>query len=241
MSTERRHRTYPLSSRRREVLILAPLGFAAGLPVVLTSGTLYAWMASEDVDLRTIGMFSLVGLPFALKFLWAPILDYVNLPVLGRRRGWIALTQLALVVGLFVMGAIGAQDTATLAIAAITIALLSANHIAAIDAYRTDLLSPKDRGAGAATYLLGFRIAGVGAGGLALILAQHVSWRAVYWAFAGLLAIAMLAMRHMPALGTAPEHSPQTLRAAVVQPWRDYFVRCWCAAGPRYPASLPTR
>ena len=204
---------------------MAPLGFAAGLPVVLTSGTLFALMASQDVDLRVIGMFSLIGLPFALKFLWAPVLDYFRPPLLGRRRGWIIATQSLLVIALGVMGSIDMRHTAQLATAGFVVAFLSANHIAAIDAYRTDLLTAKERAAGAATYLLGFRTAGVFAGGVAVVMAARVSWGAVFWIFAALLALSMVATLIAPPLETRPRDAPASMRAAFVEPWRDYFRR----------------
>jgi PAT family beta-lactamase induction signal transducer AmpG len=209
---------------RRHVAVLAPLGFAAGLPVVLTGGTLEAWLASESVDIRTIGLMSLIGLPYAFKFLWAPLLDRVELP-LGRRRGWIAASQLAVALALLATAAAASHhDLARTAALGVLISILSATHIAAIDAYRTDVLAPAERGAGAASYLIGFRIGGVCAGGLALVLASVTSFAWVYVALAMMLAAGVVVTLIAPA-PERPTQAPDTWSDAVRGAFSDYAQR----------------
>jgi len=215
----------------RKVLALAPLGFAAGMPVALTGGTLEAWLASDSVDVKTVGLMSLVGLPYAFKFLWAPLLDRVDVGWLGRRRGWIAVSQLAIVFVLAIMGALDVgADPGVVAAIGVLLAFLSANHIAAIDAYRTDVLAAGERGAGAASYLIGFRAGGAAAGGLALIAASYLSFAAVYWMLAGLLAVALLASAWAPPPPPA-QRPPTSMREAMVEPFREYLTRAgaWVA------------
>ncbi|HEY9647984.1 MAG TPA: MFS transporter, partial [Chroococcidiopsis sp.] len=136
------------------------LGFASGLPLFLTSRTLQAWMTVEGVDLGAIGLFSLVALPYSLKFLWSPLLDRFVPPFLGRRRGWLVITQVGLVLAIALMSLQKpSQALQLLGINALLIAFLSASQDIAFDAYRTDVLEEREMGAGAAVAVLGYRIA----------------------------------------------------------------------------------
>ncbi|MEC4688764.1 MAG: muropeptide MFS transporter AmpG, partial [Nitrospirota bacterium] len=158
----------------RRIAVLLPLGFASGLPLALTSGTLQAWLTVAGVDLRTIGIFALVGLPYTLKFLWAPLMDRFTLPWLGRRRGWMIATQLALVAAIAAMGVIGPGDVIwALGIVALLLAFTSASQDIVFDAYRTDTLQPQERGFGAGVSVMGYRIAMLVSGAMALILSDH--------------------------------------------------------------------
>ena len=156
----------------RRIGTIAFLGFASGLPLALTGGTLQAWMAVEGVDLKTIGIFSLVGLPYALKFFWAPLLDRYALPFLGRRRGWIIASQFFL-IGLIVLLSFCSPKNTPLLVALICLMLTftSASQDIVIDAYRTEVLRENERGLGAAVSVTGYRIAMLVSGALALILA----------------------------------------------------------------------
>ena len=145
---------------QRNTVILLLLGFASGLPLALTSGTLQAWMTVENVDLKTIGIFSLVGQAYVFKFLWSPMMDRYTPSFLGRRRGWLILTQLLLVVAIFAMGFMDpSKDLFWLASLAVLIAFASASQDIVFDAYKTDLLPPEERGNGAAVSVLGYRLA----------------------------------------------------------------------------------
>ena len=135
----------------RKMAFILLLGFSSGLPLYLTSRTLQAWLTIEGVDLTTIGMFSLVALPYSLKFVWSPLLDRFSLPLLGRRRGWMAFSQILLLVSIAAMSLGDPVDAVTgVALVAIAIAFFSATQDIAIDAYRTDVLEVREMGAGAA-------------------------------------------------------------------------------------------
>ena len=204
---------------------LLVLGFSSGLPFYLTSKTLQAWMTTAKVDLATIGFFSLVTLPYSLKFVWAPLMDRYTPPFLGRRRGWVLITQILL---LLVIAAMSLHDPRTglkaLAVNAIAIAFFSASQDISLDAYRTDVLENREMGAGAAVFVLGYRIAMITTGALAFFLADRIPWPMVYVVIALLMVIGIggtLAAPE-PALNDAP---PRTLIEAVVLPFADFFRR----------------
>ena len=142
--------------RSRRIGVITLLGFSSGLPLALTGGTLQAWMAVSGIDLRTIGIFALVGLPYTLKFLWSPLMDRFVPPWLGRRRGCIIMTQLGLMVGISAMAfSSPRQAPVILAILALLVAFTSASQDIVVDAYRTDVLHEQERGAGAAVFVMG--------------------------------------------------------------------------------------
>lgn len=209
----------------RKMAALLFLGFASGLPLFLTSRTLQAWMTVEGVDLGSIGLFSLVALPYSLKFLWSPLLDRFVPPFLGRRRGWLAIAQVALTVAIAAMTLQNPpQALQLLAINALLIAFLSATQDIAVDAYRTDILEEREMGAGAAVAVLGYRIALLVTGSLALILADRLPWQIVYLLMAGLMALSL------PFSIWAPEpvlrdRPPASLLEAVVLPFQEFFTR----------------
>lgn len=135
---------------QRRSLVLLCLGFASGLPLALTSGTLQAWMTVAGLDLKTIGFFSLVGQAYVFKFLWSPVMDRYSPPLMGRRRGWLVICQLLLIAGLLAMGTLDpARNLAWLAALAVWVAFCSASQDIVFDAYKTDLLPAQERGTGA--------------------------------------------------------------------------------------------
>jgi PAT family beta-lactamase induction signal transducer AmpG len=164
------------------------LGFASGLPLALSSGTLQAWLTVEGIDLKTIGFFALAGLPYTFKFVWAPLLDRFEPRWLGRRRAWLLLTQLALAAACFAMAQFDPRTSITaLGALAVVVAFLSASQDVVFDAYRADLLEARERGAGAAVSVLGYRLAMLVSGGLALIVAdQWLGWPNTYRVMGGL-------------------------------------------------------
>ena len=224
ISSEKYTRTLKSLANRRVVAVFF-LGFASGLPLALAGGTLQAWMAVEGVDLKTIGLFSLVGLPYALKFFWAPLLDRYALPFLGRRRGWILGTQLALIILIIMLGFTSPKDTPWLvALFALLLTFTSASQDIVFDAYRTDVLREKERGLGAAVSVTGYRIAMLASGALALILAGPLGWRVTYLLMAGLMLIGTMAT----IFGPEPEESvcpPQSLKEAISGPLTEFFDR----------------
>jgi MFS transporter, PAT family, beta-lactamase induction signal transducer AmpG len=209
----------------RKMLALLLLGFASGMPLFLTSRTLQAWLTVEGIDLASIGLLSLVALPYSIKFLWAPILDRYIPPFFGRRRGWLAIAQIGLTIAIaFMAWQQPKQSLQLLAINALIIAFLSASQDVAFDAYRTDILEPWETGAGAAVGVLGYRIALLVTGGLALILADRISWQGVYLCMAGLMGINIIFSIWSPE-PILKEQPPSNLAAAIVLPFQDFFQR----------------
>ncbi|MDR0806927.1 MAG: muropeptide MFS transporter AmpG [Enterobacteriaceae bacterium] len=211
---------------QRNTAVLLLLGFASGLPLALTSGTLQAWMTVAGLDLTTIGFFSLVGQAYVFKFLWSPLMDRYSLPFLGRRRGWILLTQIALVILIFAIGCLNPQsDLWLMAILAVLIAFFSASQDIVFDAYKTDILSADQRGNGAAISVLGYRLAMLVSGGLALWLAHYyLGWRSTYWLMSLLMVIGILATLWAKEPETAIT-TPRTIEQAIVEPLKDFFCR----------------
>lgn len=201
------------------------LGFSSGLPLYLTSKTLQAWMTVEDVNLTAIGLFSLVGLPYSLKFLWSPLLDRYVPPFLGRRRGWLVLTQIALFLAIAAMALQNpAQALQLLAINALIVAFFSATQDIAVDAYRTDVLEEREMGAGAAVYVLGYRVALLATGALALILADRIPWPAVYLLMSVLMGVGLVTAIWAPE-PTLRDRPPGSLSEAVRLPFQEFFQR----------------
>lgn len=181
------------------------LGFASGLPLALTGQAMQAWLTVDGVDIATIGFLGLVGIPYTFKFLWAPLMDRFEPPWLGRRRGWLVLTQLALAAGLAWMGGLSArEDTALFAFAALAIAFLSASQDVVIDAYRTDVLEARERGLGGSLSVFGYRLAMILSGGISLIWAeQWGSWPRVYLTMAGIMvAAAAVSLTLLPSVNS---------------------------------------
>jgi len=224
VSTARSDYAAVFTNPRVGVMLL--LGFASGLPLALTSGTLQAWATSDGLDIRTIGFLTLVGSAYTLKFLWSPLMDRYVPPLLGRRRGWMLVTQCLLVVGIATMGSFRPSAAIyALALMAVVVAFCSASQDIAYDAYRTDLLHKEERGAGAAVSVLGYRIAMLVSGGLALVLADSVmGWRATYWLMAALMLIGIVATWFAPEPEVAAG-PPRTLAEAVTGPLSDFFSR----------------
>ena len=214
---------------QRKMLVLALLGFTSGLPLFLTGSTLAAWMRVEGVSLTTIGIFSLVALPYSLKFAWAPLFDRYIPPILGRRRGWLIITQVLLLIAIAAMSLHDPRRSLQmLALNAVFIAFFSASQDIVADAYRTDVLIEREMGAGAAIFVLGYRVALLASGSLAFILADRMPWPTVYLMLALFMVVGMLATLWAPE-PVVRGQPPQTFRDAVILPFREFFQR----AGPR--------
>lgn len=181
------------------LLAVLCLGFSSGLPLALTGSTLQAWFTEANIDLVTIGALSLLGIPYTLKFLWAPIMDYFGVPGLGRRRGWILFAQIGLVLSLLLLAQMDpSYQAAKMGVVALAIAFFSASQDIAVDAYRTDILSPSERGLGSSYYVFAYRAAMLLSGGLALVLADYVGWKLTYEIMAGMVFISMIATYKAP-------------------------------------------
>jgi len=198
------------------LVVVTLLGFASGLPLALTGQAMQAWLSMEGLDVATIGFLSLVGLPYTFKFLWAPLMDRFELPGLGRRRGWLVLTQLGLAGVLLLLASTSPSGaTRAFALLAVAVAFVSASQDVVIDAYRTDLLHASERGLGSSLNVLGYRLAMILSGGIALIWTDPAqgggwTWPVVYRFMAGLMVAAALVsaflLPRLPALppGSAP-------------------------------------
>lgn len=201
------------------------MGFSSGLPLLLTGSVLQAWMKQEGVDLGTIGLFALVGIPYTLKFLWAPLLDRFVPLRLGRRRGWLLLFQLALGGAILSLGLRNpAEQPLLLALIALLVSFFSASQDIVIDAYRRESLSDEEQGLGASLYVNGYRIGMLVASGGGLILAASIPFSAVYALMAGAMLIGIATTLFAPEPAVAAG-TPRTLRAAVIEPFTEYFRR----------------
>lgn len=218
------------NARKTSWLKLSPMlicvftGFTSGLPLYLLFNLVPAWLRSEQVDLKTIGLFALIQFPFTWKFLWSPLLDRYALPALGRRRGWMLITQIGLLLVIASMGAFSPQsELRTIACIAVLLAFLSATQDIVIDAYRRELLTESELGLGNAIHVNAYRIAGLVPGSLSLILADSLPWNTVFI----ITSLFMIPGMVMTLMVKEPLNikSPKSLRDAVVEPFREFINR----------------
>ncbi len=209
----------------RRMLICLFNGLAAGMPLFFLYHLIPAWLRSENVDLKTIGLFSLVGIPYTWKFLWSPLMDRFSLPFLGRRRGWMLLTQLVLLGTMMSIGLLHpAHQILLIAAMAVVVAFFSASQDIVLDAYRRELLPDNELGLGNSMYVNGYRAAVFIPGGLGLILADHLSWPLVFMVIGAFMLIAIAKTLLIKEAYTSVAQ-PVTLAAAVVKPFREFFGR----------------
>ncbi len=209
----------------RRMLICVFTGFSSGLPLYLLLNLLPAWLRTEGINLKVIGAFALIQFPYTWKFLWSPFLDRYVVPMFGRRRGWMLVTQLALMATIAWMGTLSPRDELSWVIyAATAVAFLSATQDIAIDAYRRELLSNAELGLGNAVHVNAYRIAGLVPGSLSLIMADHFAWTVVF-AVTALFMIPGMAMTLLVAEPVITGTRPKTLRDAVVEPFHEFIGR----------------
>jgi len=213
------------------ILAILLMGFASGLPLALTGATLAIWLKQSGITLTAIGLFAPVGLAYNLKFLWAPAMDRVRLPFLtarfGRRRSWALLIQFLLALAILALGASNPDtDLARVAFCAVMVAFLSASQDIIIDAYRVELLTKDEQGAGAATTQIGYRIGMLAAGAGALYLAQYFDWFTAYAVMAALIVASMIVIlaTREPQVSSAVATGPW-LRNTVIAPFADFARR----------------
>lgn len=229
---------------RRRVLVVLLLGFSSGLPLLLSFSTLSTWMREVGVDLTSIGLFALVGLPYTIKFVWAPVMDRLPLPPLtgrlGRRRGWMVATQLALIVTLVALGTTDPLASPLLmALFGVLVAFFSASQDIVIDAYRIESLEETEQGAGAAASTMGYRAGMLAAGAGALLMADNFGWFEAYLAMAALMSVGLLTILaspepEAPAIGALhgrdrAEKAVNWLNEAVIAPFAEFLRRPWAA------------
>ncbi|HVZ90137.1 MAG TPA: MFS transporter [Rhizomicrobium sp.] len=226
------HRALEVYGDRR-VLRILPLGFASGLPFLLTYSTLSTWLKADGISLKAIGAFALVGTPYAFKFVWSPLIDRLPPPLpFGRRRGWGIAIQILLIIAVLALGSCDPQGNLVLMGALATlVAFLSASQDIVIDAYRVESLTPEEQGPGAALIQTGYRIAMLVAGAGSLVIAQHGSWFAAYATMAALLLVGLVVFIFSPepaasaTVRRTPESFRTWLKTAVIDPFTDFMRR----------------
>lgn len=211
--------------RSPRLALMLGIGFASGLPNPLTGSTMTAWFKDEGLTLAAIGLASYFQLPYNLKFLWAPLLDRYGIPGLGRRRGWMLVTQVALVLSIGLLGSFepGSALT-TIGVLAIATAFLSATQDVASDAYRTDILPAGQRARGTAIFVTAYRVAAIFAGAIALALSDVVSWTVVYWIIAAAMGVGVVTTLIAPDAPTEAM-APRNMKEAVVDPLVEFLKR----------------
>ncbi|WKE64899.1 AmpG family muropeptide MFS transporter [Gallaecimonas kandeliae] len=212
----------PFLSRRMLLCILT--GFASGLPLFFLFQLVPGWLRDQQVDLGTIGLLSLVQFPYTWKFLWAPLMDRFELPLLGLRRGWMLLTQLGLLLALASFALIDPRQGLGLVVAAaVLVAVFSASQDIVIDAFRREILADSELGLGNAIHINAYRLAGLVPGSLSLILADHLPWSSVFLITAAFMGVGLL----LTAIAEEPVHAhhPHNLRQAVLEPFEEFFSR----------------
>ena len=209
----------------RKMLTAMTMGFSCGLPLLLTVSVLQAWMRDAGIDITLIGLMALVQMPYSLKFVWSPLLDRFTLPFLGRRRGWMITAQVCLTASIALMGLADPKNTIWLLVAAaFGITFFSATQDILVDAYRREDLSDEELGLGSSLYVYGYRIAMLVASGGGLILADHFSFRTVYFIMAAGMSVGLITTLLSPE-PQAECGAPRTIREAVIEPFTEYFTR----------------
>ncbi len=207
------------------MLVALVMGFTSGLPLLLTGSVLQAWLKDSGVSLAAIGAASLIGLPYTLKFLWAPLFDRFTLPLFGRRRGWLLLMQIILAAALVGLSwSNPATNLWGVALAALLVTFFSASQDIVVDAYRRESLQDAELGFGSALFVNGYRIGMLLAGGGGLILADLLSFPVMYQLMAAFMGVGIITtlLAREPAL---PPGAPRTLKSAVIEPFVEFFRR----------------
>ncbi len=223
--------------RQPQILAILALGIFSGLPLALTASTLGAWLTEAHVDKTSIGLFAAVTTPYALKFLWSPLIDGTSFPLLsrlfGRRRGWLIATQVALMASIALLAFANPEVSPWFtALCALLVAIASASQDIVIDAYRVERLSPEQQGAGAAAIVLGYRLGMIISAAGALYLASFMSWKSTYLVMALFMGIGIVVtfLSSEPPEGKEPSPAyhgnlRQWLRDAVIAPFADFMTR----------------
>ena len=209
----------------KRMLICVFTGFTSGMPLYVLFQLVPAWLRDGGVSLTEIGLFALVGIPYTWKFLWAPLMDRWVPPFLGRRRGWMLMSQLALVVAIGVMGLYQpSQSTGLIAALAFIVALFSATQDVAVDAYRREILPDEELGLGNSIHVQAYRISSLVPGSLSLILADILPWSSVFW-ITGAFMLTGVALTILVSEPASEVPKGQGLREALVAPFREYLNR----------------
>jgi PAT family beta-lactamase induction signal transducer AmpG len=209
----------------RRTLICVFTGFTSGLPLYFLIQLVPYWLAKEGVGLAEIGFFSLIGLPYTWKFLWAPVMDRYTLPFLGRRRGWMLVTQVAVAISIAAMGFFRPEFSIwSIAFMAAAVAFFSASQDVVLDAYRRELLPEIELGLGNAVHVQAYRIAGLVPGSLALILSDHLLWHETFIVVAAFMAVGIILTLNIAEPDRHPA-APRTMKAAIIDPFKEFIGR----------------
>ena len=209
----------------RRMFLCVLNGFASGLPLYILIQLLPAWLRTEGVSLQSIGLFALVQLPYAWKFLWAPAADRYVLPILGRRRGWLLVFQLLLLVGISAFGLADPNvSLQAIVVIAVCVAFFSASQDVVLDAYRRELLLDNELGLGSSIQVQAYRLSSLIPGSLAFVLADFLPWSTVFPIVAAFMLVGLGLTLFAPEPQTNPE-VPRTLQSAVVDPFREFVGR----------------
>lgn len=217
-------------SLRREIFSRTMLtcvlsGFSSGLPLYVLISLLPAWLRGDGVNLKAIGLFALIQLPFTWKFLWSPLLDRFVPPFLGRRRGWMLLSQLLLLVSIAAFGFFDPRrDLWTIAMLALAVSFFSASQDIVLDAFRREILTDRELGLGNTVHINAYRLASLVPGSLSLVLADHLPWGSVFWITA-LFMLPGVGLSFWAAEPVLTHAAPRTLRAALVEPFQQFIRR----------------
>ncbi|MEN8189714.1 MAG: MFS transporter, partial [Thermodesulfobacteriota bacterium] len=208
----------------KKMLICIFNGFTAGLPIYFLIQLIPAWLRSEAVDLKTIGFFGFVLLPYSFKYLWAPLLDRYVPPFFGRRRGWMLITQVLLLLSMASFAALNpATDITQILYVGVAIGLFSATQDIALDAYRRELLADNELGLGNSFYANAYRVAGFVPGALGLILADYIPWPLVFIIISLFMIVGIIHTLSISEI-TTDITPPGSLKEAVVGPFKDFFL-----------------
>ncbi|MFQ5634738.1 MAG: AmpG family muropeptide MFS transporter [Gammaproteobacteria bacterium] len=219
-----RRRWQDILFNRRNVICVFQ-GFSSGLPLYVLVTLVPAWLRTEGMDLATIGLLSLVTLPYTLKFVWSPLLDRYRPPFLGRRRGWTLVTQVLLLVGIGLLGAYEPTvSIRNIAVLMFAISIFSATQDVALDAYRREMLSDDELGIGNSFFINTYRLSGFVSGSLALILSDVIPWTLVYWIVAAFMLVGIVTTFAVTETSD-DSRAPRSLRAAVIEPFIEFFSR----------------
>lgn len=209
----------------RRMLICVFTGFASGMPLYVLIQLIPAWLKDGGVPLSEIGLFSAVTLPYTLKFLWAPMMDRYVPPLLGRRRGWMLLTQVALLLSIGVLGMYDPSiSTGVVAAIAVAVVFFSASQDIVLDAYRREILGDNELGMGNAIHVNAYRISGLVPGSLSLILSDHLPWSSVFWITGGFMSLG-IAMSLLVSESDAELPQETGFLESTVAPFREYLER----------------
>ena len=209
---------------KKKIIVSMIMGFVAGVPLLLTITVLQAWLTDANVSRSTVGLFLLVGLPYSLKFLWAPIFDRFIISRLGRRRGWLLVNQILLMISIAGLGLTNpAINLTNVAVLSLLVAFFSASQDIVIDAYRRESLEDEEQTLGASAYVLGYRVGMILSGGIGLILADYMSYQDVYMIMSSIIFLGILTT----IISDEPKNvgEPSTFITAVINPFIEFFSR----------------